>query len=87
MVREVNRKLKKWNAPYTYTLEDRYSRAKSIEMFNIISEEYHCCEGYTFMEYAEIVARRWNGGGRGERKSATLPYWEKIHAHLDASMK
>ena len=56
-------------------------------MFNIISEEYHCCEGYTFMEYAEIVARRWNGGGRGERKSATLPYWEKIHAHLDASMK
>jgi hypothetical protein len=26
----------------------------------------------------EQLARRWNGGPTGDRKSATLPYWHKI---------
>ena len=77
VVREVNRLVSKH-----YTLDDRYSRAKSIEMFNIISEEYDCCEEYTFMQYAEIVARRWNGGPKGDKKTATLEYWEKVKKEL-----
>ena len=77
VVREVNRLVSKH-----YTLDDRYSRAKSIEMFNIISEEYDCCEEYTFMQYAEIVARRWNGGPKGDKKTATLKYWEKVKKEL-----
>ena len=77
VVREVNRLVSK-----PYTLDDRYSRAKSIEMFNIISEEYDCCEEYTFMQYAEIVARRWNGGPKGDKKTATLKYWEKVKKEL-----
>lgn len=77
VVREVNRLVSK-----PYTLDDRYSRAKSIEMFNIISEEYDCCEEYTFMQYAEIVARRWNGGPKGDKKTATLEYWEKVKKEL-----
>jgi hypothetical protein len=77
-VLEVNRLLAKCSIPITYLLEDRYSREKSIEMFNIISEEYECCEDYTFMEYAEIVARRWNGGPTGDKKTATIKYWNKI---------
>ena len=82
MVREVNRLLAKYDIPTTYTLEDRYSREKSIEMFNIVSEEYYCCEDYTFEEYAEIVARRWNGGPRGDKKRSTLKYWNKVTKQL-----
>ena len=82
MVREVNRILAKYDIPTTYTLNDRYSRAKSIEMFNIVSEEYYCCEDYTFMEYAEIVARRWNGGPNGDKKVSTIKYFNKVKKQL-----
>ena len=51
-------------------------------MFNIIAEQYWCCEYGTFMQYAEIVARRWNGGPRGDRKKATIKYWNKVKSHL-----
>jgi len=81
-VREVNRILRKNDIPLVYTLEDRYSRAKSVEMFNIISEEYECCEEYTFIEYAEIVARRWNGGPIGHKKTTTIKYWNKVQSVL-----
>ncbi len=82
MVREVNRLLAKYDIPTTYTLEDRYSREKSIEMFNIISEEYYCCEDYTFEEYAEIVARRWNGGPKGDKKRSTIKYWNNVQKRI-----
>tara|TARA_R110000764_G_scaffold56593_2_gene123271 strand:+ start:180 stop:665 length:486 start_codon:yes stop_codon:yes gene_type:complete len=82
MVREVNRILAKYDIPTTYTLEDRYSREKSIEMFNIISEEYYCCEGYTFTDYVEIVARRWNGGPRGDKKRSTIKYWNNVQKRI-----
>ena len=82
MVREVNRLLAKYDIPTTYTLEDRYSREKSIEMFNIVSEEYYCCEDYTFEEYAEIVARRWNGGPRGDKKISTIKYWNNVQKRI-----
>lgn len=81
-VREVNRILAKYDVPTTYTLEDRYSREKSIEMFNIISEEYYCCEDYTFEEYAQIVARRWNGGPRGDKKRSTIKYWDNVQKRM-----
>jgi hypothetical protein len=77
MVREVNRFV---STPYT--LEDRYSRAKSIEMFNIISERYDCCEEYTFMQYAEIVSRRWNGGYNGDKKRSTIKYWNNVRNRI-----
>ncbi|MGB1269882.1 MAG: hypothetical protein ACPG45_09095 [Flavobacteriaceae bacterium] len=78
MVREINRKLSKWNAPFRYTLDDRWNREKSIEMFNIMAEQVPCCEDQEFMEFAEVVARKWNGGGRGHLKESTLPYWNRI---------
>ena len=81
-VREVNRILRKNDIPLLYTLEDRYSREKSIEMFNIIAEQYECCEYLTFIQYAEIVARRWNGGPRGHKKRATIKYWNKVQSVL-----
>lgn len=27
---------------------------------------------------AKTLARRWNGGPRGDKKPATLPYWNKV---------
>ena len=81
-VREVNRILRKHKSNVRYSLQDRYSRAKSIQMFNIIAEQYTCCEYVTFMEYAEIVSRRWNGGPRGDRKKATIKYWNKVNNQI-----
>lgn len=81
-VREVNRILRKHKSNLRYSLSDRYSRIKSIQMFNIIAEQYWCCEYGTFMQFAEIVARRWNGGPRGDRKKATIKYWNKVKPHL-----
>jgi len=81
-VREVNRILRKNDIPLVYTLEDRYNRAKSIEMFNIIAEQYECCEYIEFMDYAEIVARRWNGGPKGHKKRATIKYFNKVKKQL-----
>ena len=75
LVREVNRILRRNDIPLVYTLEDRYSREKSIEMFNIIAEQYECCD-------AEKVARRWNGGPRGDKKRATIKYWNKVQSVL-----
>lgn len=83
MVREVNRNLRKWNAPFRYTLDDRWDRQKSIDMFDIIAEEVECCLDLTQMEFFEIVARKWNGGGRGHLKESTLVYWERIKNQLN----
>ena len=82
MVREVNRVLRKNKVHKRYTLEDRWNREKSIEMFEIMAEQVDCCEDLEFMEFAEIVARKWNGGGRGHKKSATLGYWSKIEQRM-----
>ena len=67
LVRECNRILNSG----IYTLEDRYSRSKSIEMFNVIRSNIK--NGTN-----EEIARRWNGGPNGHNKSATLKYWSKV---------
>tara|TARA_R110000868_G_scaffold9795_1_gene48206 strand:- start:7972 stop:8475 length:504 start_codon:yes stop_codon:yes gene_type:complete len=82
MVRELNRQLTISDADFRYTLKDRWNRRKSVEMFEVMAEQVQCCEGLTQMEFFEIVARRWNGGGRGEEKTATLVYWNKIKSIL-----
>ena len=78
MVREVNRVLRKADSELIFTMEDRWDRQKSIVMFDIMAEEVFCCEHLTQMEFFEIVARRWNGGGRGDRKESTVAYWERV---------
>jgi len=78
MVREANRILKSYGVDRRYTLDDRYSRAKSIEIFSMMAEEVTCCEFLSEDEFFEIVARRWNGGPRGARKNSTKKYWEKV---------
>lgn len=72
MVTDVNRILG-WDG---YTLDDRYDRHKSYQMFRIYT--YHYCKGKDF----EHIARCWNGGPSGYKKESTKAYWEKVKAVL-----
>jgi hypothetical protein len=72
MVREVNRLLRKQKIKKKYTLNDRYSRKKSIEMF-YIWRDYHHSE-----DSDEVIARCWNGGPKGWKKKSTNYYWAKV---------
>ena len=71
MLREVNRLL----GYDKYTLQDRWSKAKSIEMFEVIRE-------HTTNPTDEKLARNWNGGWNGYKKQSTLKYWNKVKEQL-----
>jgi len=76
MVKEVNRVLDLQGSGNIYTLEDRWSRTKSIEMFNVIANYYHETSSY------EKIARCWNGGPKGLQKKQTKKYWRKVQKRL-----
>ena len=71
MMREVNRLLQE----NKYTLKDRWSKSKSIEMFNVIKQ-------HTTNPTNERLARNWNGGWNGYKKKSTLKYWQKVKTQL-----
>ena len=58
MIAEINRIQKK----VTYKHTDAWNRAKSIEIFNAIAKK----ESY------EKIARKWNGGFYGDKKTSTF---------------
>jgi hypothetical protein len=68
MVRDVNR-----IANTNFTLVDRTSRSKSIQMIRIYIDHY--CVGDT----EEHIVRKWNGGPTGHLKNSTLKYWRKYN--------
>ena len=72
MVREVNRILRKQGLDKRFKNSDRKDGDKSIEMFNIWANAYHLNSSY------EKMARNWNGGPRGYKKTATSHYWTKV---------
>lgn len=71
-VEDANRiaRLRKLNV--SFTLADRTDAVKSRAMFRIVSDHYSLGKG------DEVVARRWNGGPKGETKEATQQYWSKV---------
>ena len=71
MLREVNRLL----GYNKYKLADRWSKAKSIEMFNVIKQ-------HTTNPTDEKLAMNWNGGWNGYKKKSTLKYWYKVKQQL-----
>ena len=77
MVREVNRILKKQNIKIKYTLDDRYSKDKSIEMFMIWKMNHHPNDN------DEVTARCWNGGPKGWKRNSTLHYWNKVKKEIN----
>jgi len=76
MVREVNRLL----GEDKYTLKDRWSKAKSIEMFNVIRSHL---KGAT----DEQIARTWNGGYNGKNIPETMQYWIKVRKYTLNNIK
>lgn len=71
LVREVNRL-----SDTEYTHDDAWDEEKSKEMFYIIA--HHYCPEHDF----EKMARIWNGGPQGHRKSCTQGYWDKVQKYL-----
>jgi hypothetical protein len=79
MVKDVNRILSKSDSEKRYTLKDRYSRAKSIEMFNVWRCYYHNKSSL------EKISRCWNGGTKGHLRSCTLRYWTKVKEFYESN--
>lgn len=77
MVREVNRILKIQKNDKRFKLSDRFDRAKTIEMF-LVWKNYHHPDGDF-----EKIARNWNGGPKGYKKTRTEKYWSKVQKELD----
>jgi len=76
MVKEVNRILGKSKKKKRFTLKDRFSRKKSIEMFKVWLGYYHNNSSF------EEIARCWNGGPNGYKLTSTLSYWNKVKKEL-----
>ena len=77
MVDDINRILRRKKSPIRFTYEDRWSRYKSIKMFEIY------CKHYNLTTY-EQIARCWNGGPRGLYNPATVIYWNKVQNRIDS---
>ena len=71
MVREVNRLVGK----DSFTLYDRWSKVKSIQMFNILRSNIKEASN-------EKIARVWNGGYNGHKKQNTIKYWNKVRKQI-----
>ena len=76
MLREVNRLLRRSGSTKRFSLTDRWSRDKSIEIFDTWRSLSHPDDSN------EVIARCWNGGPRGWKKKATIRYWEKVESYL-----
>ena len=77
MVNDVNRILKRQKSTLRFTYNDRWSRDKSTQMFEIY------CKYYGLITTEEI-ARCWNGGPRGINNPSTVGYWEKVKDKINS---
>lgn len=75
LVAECNQILKKRNSKKRFTLRDRFSLAKSKEMFELIQSHFNP------LNDIERAIRSWNGGNRYSVKR-TQRYFEKVMKHL-----
>ena len=76
MVREVNRLVGK----DSFTLSDRWSKVKSIQMFNILRSHLKGASD-------EQIARVWNGGYNGKNIPQTMQYWNKVKKYTQNNIK
>ena len=76
MVREVNRLVGK----DSFTLQDRWSKVKSIQMFNILRSHLKGASD-------EQIARTWNGGYNGHNIPQTMQYWNKVKKYTQSNIK
>jgi len=81
MLRECNRILELQKIEKRYTLEDRWSRTKSVQIFYVVNNYHH--ENGTYEE----IARAWNGGPNWAEKGGTKRYWNKVQRKLKKESK
>ena len=81
MLRECNRILELQNVEKRYTLQDRWSRIKSVQIFYVVNNYHH--ENATYEE----IARAWNGGPNWAQKGGTKRYWNKVQSKLKKESK
>lgn len=81
-VEDVNRIL----GEEKFTLADRYSKEKSIEMFKVYTAYYYVHYSDDIKKAGiskeEAMARIWNGGPRGWKYKSTKGYWKKVKANI-----
>ena len=75
LVKDCNKILEKQKSAKRYTLKDRLSAQKSIEMFILIQEYYNP------QHNVEKAIRLWNGGPNYSVKG-TQGYYKKVKKHL-----
>ena len=71
MVDDINRILERKNSFLRFSYNDRWSRKKSIQMFEIYRKYYN-------LNTYEKIARCWNCGPNGIYKSKTADYWDRV---------
>ena len=77
MVDDINRILRRKKSPVRFTYQDRWSRYKSIKMFEIYCKHYH-------LTTYEQIARCWNGGPGGLYNPSTVIYWKKVQNRINS---
>ena len=89
MVKEVNRICKHKGISKKFTLADRKNPRKSEEMFWIYQEFYHPEINWDSLSVADMesLARKWNGGPKGDRKRATRKYWRKVSRRVNLEIE
>lgn len=80
LVAECNQILKKRNSKKRFSLRDRFSLAKSKEMFELIQSYFNP------LNDIERAIRSWNGGNKYSVKR-TQRYFEKVMKHLTTNVK
>ena len=73
---EVNRICNMTDNGLFFDLDDRWSRDKSLQMFNIWRQYHHP------NDTLEKIARNWNGGPKGYANRKTNRYWKKVKKQL-----
>jgi hypothetical protein len=76
MLKECNRILKLKKSKKRYSLRDRWSCDKSVEIFKIVSNYHNKNSKF------ENIARFWNGGPNWSKKDQTKVYWSKVKQKL-----
>lgn len=71
MVQDANR-----IAGTHYQWSHMTNRAEAVAVFKIYTDKY--ANGAS----DEVIARKWNGGPNGHKKSATISYWNKVKAKI-----
>ena len=65
-----------------YTYADRYDKMKSYEMFKLYIGHYATEKRLGRKPTNEDMARIWNGGPNGYKKTSTIKYWNKVKKYI-----